>query len=58
MDMVFCFFNGICWSSVNIIKKKSLIYEDYGCDLFVSGDQLLRGAALNSVLIAKKLINL
>tara|TARA_B100000575_G_C23106722_1_gene638855 strand:+ start:689 stop:1696 length:1008 start_codon:yes stop_codon:yes gene_type:complete len=38
--------------------RKSLIYEDYGCDLFVSGDQLLRGAALNSVLIAEKLINL
>jgi len=37
--------------------RKSLIYEDYGCDMFVCGDQLLRGAALNSVLIANELNN-
>ena len=38
--------------------RPSLIYEDNGCELFVCGDQLLRGAALNSVLIAEKIINL
>jgi hypothetical protein len=27
-------------------------------DLFVSGDQLLRGAALNAVLIAEKILEL
>lgn len=30
------------------------IFIDIGIDLFVSGDQLLRGAALNAVLIAEK----
>lgn len=29
---------------------------DYGLDLFVCGDQLLRGAALNAVLIAEKVV--
>ena len=38
--------------------RKSLIYENYGCEIFVCGDQLLRGAALNSVLISNKLIEL
>ena len=36
--------------------RKSLIYEPFGLDLFISGDQLLRGAALNAVLIAEKMI--
>ena len=36
--------------------RQSLIFDDYGLDLFVSGDQLLRGAALNAVLIAEVLI--
>ena len=30
------------------------VFEDKGLDLFVCGDQLLRGAALNAVLIAKE----
>ena len=37
--------------------RPSLIFGDYGLDLFVSGDQLLRGAALNAVLIAKSIID-
>mmetsp|Transcript_3799 Transcript_3799/g.6286 ORF Transcript_3799/g.6286 Transcript_3799/m.6286 type:complete len:344 (+) Transcript_3799:49-1080(+) len=36
--------------------RPSLIFEPFGLDLFVSGDQLLRGAALNAVLIAEKVI--
>lgn len=38
--------------------RPSLIFKDNGCDLFVCGDQLLRGAALNSVLISVLLNNL
>ena len=38
--------------------RESLIFGNYGLDLFVSGDQLLRGAALNAVLIAEKIIEL
>ncbi|RLN86025.1 hypothetical protein BBJ28_00023494, partial [Nothophytophthora sp. Chile5] len=37
--------------------RKSLIFGDHGLELFVSGDQLLRGAALNAVLIAEFLEN-
>lgn len=33
--------------------RSSLIFQPFGLDLFVSGDQLLRGAALNAVLIAE-----
>jgi aspartate-semialdehyde dehydrogenase len=36
--------------------RKSLIYDDYGLEFFVCGDQLLRGAALNAVLIAEEMI--
>lgn len=36
--------------------RQSLIFGSHGLDLFVSGDQLLRGAALNAVLIALKII--
>jgi aspartate-semialdehyde dehydrogenase len=36
--------------------RQSLIFESHGIDLFVCGDQLLRGAALNAVLIAKRII--
>lgn len=32
--------------------RRSLVFQPCGLDLFVSGDQLLRGAALNAVLIA------
>jgi len=33
--------------------RQSLVFGEYGLDFFVSGDQLLRGAALNAVLIAE-----
>jgi len=33
--------------------RSSLVFEPRGLDLFVSGDQLLRGAALNAVMIAE-----
>jgi len=36
--------------------RESLVFEPCGLELFVSGDQLLRGAALNAVLIAEKLL--
>ena len=35
--------------------RKSLVFEEYGLDLFVCGDQLLKGAALNAVQIAEVL---
>ncbi|MDD3793739.1 MAG: aspartate-semialdehyde dehydrogenase [Candidatus Gracilibacteria bacterium] len=37
--------------------RKSLVFGDYGIELFVSGDQLLRGAALNAVEILREIIN-
>jgi aspartate-semialdehyde dehydrogenase len=37
--------------------RKSLIFHDYGLEFFVCGDQLLRGAALNAVLIAEEMIS-
>jgi aspartate-semialdehyde dehydrogenase len=36
--------------------RRNLVFGEYGIDFFVSGDQLLRGAALNAVLIAEALI--
>eukprot|EP00039_Didymoeca_costata_P025195 m.12614 g.12614 ORF g.12614 m.12614 type:complete len:341 (+) comp4687_c0_seq2:23-1045(+) len=36
--------------------RSSLIFGEHGIEFFVSGDQLLRGAALNAVLIAQKLL--
>mmetsp|Transcript_4224 Transcript_4224/g.6185 ORF Transcript_4224/g.6185 Transcript_4224/m.6185 type:complete len:408 (-) Transcript_4224:270-1493(-) len=33
--------------------RKSLVFGDYGIEMFVVGDQLLRGAALNAVLVAE-----
>lgn len=33
--------------------RQSLVFGDHGLDFFVCGDQLLRGAALNAVLIAE-----
>jgi aspartate-semialdehyde dehydrogenase len=33
--------------------RQSLIFGDHGIDFFVSGDQLLKGAALNAVQIAR-----
>jgi aspartate-semialdehyde dehydrogenase len=35
--------------------RKSLVFGDYGLEFFVCGDQLLRGAALNAVLIAEEM---
>jgi aspartate-semialdehyde dehydrogenase len=36
--------------------RQSLVFGSNGLDLFVCGDQLLRGAALNAVLIAMKML--
>ena len=33
--------------------RQNIVFGDNGLDLFVCGDQLLRGAALNAVLIAE-----
>lgn len=37
--------------------RQNLIFEEKGLDFFVCGDQLLKGAALNSVQIAKYIID-
>jgi aspartate-semialdehyde dehydrogenase len=37
--------------------RESLVFAPCGLDLFVCGDQLLRGAALNAVLIALKVLH-
>ncbi|MFA5916725.1 MAG: aspartate-semialdehyde dehydrogenase [Candidatus Gracilibacteria bacterium] len=37
--------------------RKNLVFGDYGLEFFVSGDQLLRGAALNAVEILKYMIS-
>merc|ERR1719191_2618644 len=36
--------------------RQSIVFGDHGLDFFVSGDQLLRGAALNAVLIAEDIV--
>merc|ERR1712048_166670 len=36
--------------------RQSLVFGDHGLEFFVSGDQLLRGAALNAVLIAEQAV--
>jgi len=36
--------------------RKNLVFGDYGLELFVCGDQLLRGAALNAVLVAEEML--
>lgn len=36
--------------------RKSLVFGDYGLEFFVSGDQLLRGAALNAVLVGEEML--
>ena len=38
--------------------RESLVFAPCGLDLFVCGDQLLRGAALNAVLIAEAILAL
>jgi aspartate-semialdehyde dehydrogenase len=35
--------------------RKSLVFGDHGIEFFVVGDQLLRGAALNAVLVAEEM---
>lgn len=37
--------------------RQNLVFGDHGLEFFVSGDQLLKGAALNAVQIAKLFIN-
>jgi len=36
--------------------RQSLVFGKNGLEFFVSGDQLLRGAALNAVLIAEEAV--
>merc|ERR1712039_624533 len=36
--------------------RQSLVFGDHGLEFFVSGDQLLRGAALNAALIAEQAV--
>lgn len=36
--------------------RENDVFGDHGLDLFVCGDQLLRGAALNAVVIAEGMI--
>ena len=36
--------------------RKSIAFGDHGLEFFVCGDQLLRGAALNAVLVAEEMI--
>jgi aspartate-semialdehyde dehydrogenase len=35
--------------------RQSLVFGSHGLDMFVVGDQLLRGAALNAVRIAEEM---
>ena len=37
--------------------RQSLVFKDKGIDLFVCGDQILRGQALNAVKIAHRVLN-
>jgi aspartate-semialdehyde dehydrogenase len=37
--------------------RRSIVFGDHGIEFFLSGDQLLRGAALNAVLIAAQTVN-
>ena len=49
--------NSTAEDDVNVGRiRQSLIFGDHGLELFVCGDQLLRGAALNAVLIAETAI--
>lgn len=38
--------------------RENPVFDEYGLDLFVCGDQLLRGAALNAVIIAEKMLEM
>ena len=37
--------------------RKNLVFGDHGLEFFVCGDQLLRGAALNAVLVAEEMVS-
>ena len=46
--------NSTSEDDVNVGRiRQSLVFGEHGLELFVCGDQLLRGAALNAVLIAE-----
>merc|ERR1712203_440411 len=36
--------------------RQSLVFGEHGLEFFLSGDQLLRGAALNAVIIGKQVV--
>jgi len=36
--------------------RQSIVFGDHGLEFFLSGDQLLRGAALNAVIIAEQVV--
>merc|ERR1711953_1454963 len=36
--------------------RQSIVFGDHGLEFFLSGDQLLRGAALNAVIIAEEVV--
>ena len=38
--------------------RRNDVFDECGIDLFVSGDQLLRGAALNAVIIAEEMVKM
>jgi len=38
--------------------RRNDVFDEFGIDLFVSGDQLLRGAALNAVIIAEEMVKM
>jgi aspartate-semialdehyde dehydrogenase len=40
-------------SQVGRVRKND-VFGEFGLDIFVCGDQLLRGAALNAVIIAEE----
>lgn len=49
--------NAACKYDVEVGRlRQSLVFGDHGLEFFVSGDQLLRGAALNAVLIAEQAV--
>lgn len=55
--VIFSFFVAafVCCVQVGRVRAND-VFGDHGLDFFVCGDQLLRGAALNAVLIAEALV--
>jgi aspartate-semialdehyde dehydrogenase len=49
-------------SNINSVQvgriRKSIVFGDHGLEFFICGDQLLRGAALNAVEIAEKVLEI